>query len=48
MNIFDKMRDDKMRGFLVAQMRRTKQIKRMLMITKKGQVIDIFGLILIY
>lgn len=40
-----KMRDDKMRSFLVAQMRRTKQIKKMLMITKKGRIVDIFGLI---
>ena len=34
-----------MRSFLVSQMRKTKQIKKMLMITKKGQIIDIFGLI---
>lgn len=40
-----KMRDDKMRNFLVAQMRKSKQIKKMLLITKKGQIIDIFGLI---
>lgn len=40
-----KLRDDKMRSFLVGQMRKTKQIKRMLMVTKKGQIIDIFGLI---
>lgn len=40
-----KMRDDKMRSFLVMQMRKSKQIKRMLMITKRGQIIDIFGLI---
>lgn len=40
-----KMRDDKMRDFLVSQMRKTKQIKRMIMITKKGQIIDIFSLI---
>lgn len=40
-----KMRDDKMRDFLVAQMRKTKQIKKMIMITKRGRIIDIFGLI---
>lgn len=40
-----KMRDDKVCSFLVAQMRKTKQIKKMLLITKKGQIIDIFGLI---
>lgn len=40
-----RIRDDKMRNFLVAQMRKTKQIKKMIMITKKGQIIDIVGLI---
>lgn len=39
------MRDDKMRNFLVTQMRKTKQIKKLLMITKKGRIIDIFKLI---
>ena len=40
-----KMRDDKMRNFLTTQMRKTKQIKKMLLVTKKGQIIDIFSLI---
>lgn len=40
-----KMRDDKMRSFLVAQMKKTKQVKKMLLVTKKGQIIDIFGLV---
>ncbi len=40
-----RLRDDKMLNFLVAQMRKTKQIKRMLLITKRGQIIDIFKLI---
>lgn len=39
-----KMRDDKMRNFLTAQMRKTKQIKKMLLITKKSRIIDIFSL----
>lgn len=40
-----KMRDDKMRNFLITQMRKTKQIKKMLLVTKCGRIIDIFGLI---
>ena len=40
-----KMQDDKMRVFLIKQMRTTKQIKKMLMITKRGQIVDIFKLI---
>ena len=40
-----KIRDDKVRMFLVNQVRKQKQIKKMLFITKKGQIIDIFGLI---
>lgn len=39
------VRDDKVRTFLINQARKQKQIKKMLFITKKGQIIDIFGLI---
>ena len=39
------VRDDNTRRFLVAQMRSRKQIKRLLMITKRGQIIDISGLV---
>ena len=39
------IRDDKIRMFLTNQARKQKQIKKMLFITKKGQIIDIFGLL---
>lgn len=37
--------DDSFRRFLITQARNRKQIKRLIMITKKGQVIDIDALI---
>ena len=40
-----KIRDDQIRKFLVAKARRHKQIKRMLFITRHGQIIDIKGLV---
>ena len=40
-----KVRDLKVRNFLVNQMRKQKQIKRMIMVTKRGQIIDISALI---
>lgn len=40
-----KMRDDRARAFLVKKCNEQKQIKKMLYITKKGEIIDIFGLI---
>lgn len=40
-----KVRDLKVRNFLVNQMRKQKQIKRMIMVTKRGQIIDISSLI---
>ena len=40
-----KVRDLKVRSFLVNQMRKQKQIKKMIMITKHGQIIDISTLI---
>ncbi|MBR0460990.1 hypothetical protein IJI91_03360 [Candidatus Saccharibacteria bacterium] len=40
-----KMREDKVQRFLIRKCREQKQIKRMLFITKKGNIIDIFGLI---
>lgn len=39
------VRDDKIRRFLVSQVRSRKQIKRMLFVTKTGKIIDIFGLL---
>ena len=38
-------RDDSVRKFLVSQVKSRKQIKRLIMITKHGQIIDIFALI---
>lgn len=38
-------RDDNTRKFLVSQARSRKQIKRLIMITKRGQIIDIASLI---
>lgn len=40
-----KIRDDQIRQFLVSKARRHKQIKRILFITRKGQIIDIKALI---
>lgn len=39
------VRDDKIRRFLVSQVRSRKRIKRMLFVTKAGRIIDIFGLL---
>ncbi|MCQ2049758.1 MAG: hypothetical protein MJZ22_01990 [Candidatus Saccharibacteria bacterium] len=38
-------RDDNVRKFLVTQIKSRKQIKKLIMITKHGQIIDIFALI---
>lgn len=40
-----KMRDDRMKRFLVAQVRSRRQMKRALLVTKRGQIIDICELI---
>lgn len=40
-----KIRDDQIRKFLVSKARQHKQIKRMIFITRKGQIIDIKALI---
>ena len=40
-----KMRDDRARRFLVKKCREQKQIKKMIFVTKRGEIIDIFGLI---
>lgn len=40
-----KMRDDKAIAYLTKKCREQKQIKRMLYISKKNEIIDIFGLI---
>lgn len=40
-----KVRDLKVRSFLVDQIRKQKQIKKMIMITKHGQIVDISTLI---
>lgn len=40
-----KVRDLKVRNFLVSQKRKQKQIKKLIMITKHGQIIDISSLI---
>ncbi len=45
MSRIKKVRDLKVRSFLVNQMRKQKQIKKMIMITKHGQIIDISTLI---
>ena len=39
-----KMRDDSICNFLVAQAKSRKQIKKLIMISKSGQIIDIFTL----
>ena len=39
------IKDSKVRMFLVNQMRMQKQIKKLIMVTKKGQIIDISKLI---
>lgn len=43
--IHNKVRDDNVRTFLVAQLRHRQQIKRLLFITKRGQIVDIRTLI---
>ena len=40
-----KMYDMRVRGFLIKKCRDQKQIKKMLLITKHGEIVDIFGLI---
>ena len=40
-----KVRDLKVRNFLVSQMQKQKQIKKIIMITKHGQIVDISTLI---
>ena len=40
-----KVRDLKVRNFLVNQMRKQKQIKKIIMITKRGQIVDISALV---
>ncbi len=40
-----KIRDSKIRSFLANLAKRQKQIKRLIMITKRGQIIDILSLI---
>lgn len=37
------VRDDKIRTFLVNQVKKQKQIKKLIFITKRGQIIDIFA-----
>ena len=37
------VRDDKIRVFLVNHVRKQKQIKRLLLITKRSQIVDIFA-----
>lgn len=39
------VRDDNLRKFLVAQVRSRKQIKKLLMVNKRGQIIDISAMI---
>ncbi len=39
------VRDDKIRRFLINQARSRKQIKRLIMVTKRGQIVDITALI---
>lgn len=43
--IRNKVRDDNVRTFLIAQLRHRQQIKRLLFITKRGQIVDIGALI---
>lgn len=40
-----KMHDNRVRNFLIKKCREQKQIKKMLFVTKRGEIIDIFGLI---
>lgn len=40
-----KVRDSKIQTFLINQMRKQKQIKKMIMITKRGRIIDISMLV---
>ena len=40
-----KVRDLKVRAFLISQVRKQKQIKHLIMVTKRGQIIDISSLI---
>ena len=40
-----KMHDNRVRSFLIKKCKEQKQIKKMLFITKRGEIIDIFGLI---
>ena len=40
-----KARDLKVKNFLISQARKHKQIKRMIMVTKRGQIIDISKLV---
>ena len=40
-----KMHDDRARRFLVRKCHEQKQIKKMIFVTKRGEIIDIFGLI---
>lgn len=44
MSRMKKVRSDKVRMFLVNQLRKSKQIKRLLLITRQGQIIDIKAL----
>lgn len=39
------MHDDNLRKFLISQMRSRRQIKHMLLIAKRGQIVDISELI---
>lgn len=41
MSRLKKIRSDRMRAFLINQVRKSKQIKRMFLITRQGQIIDI-------
>ena len=43
-----KMRDDQIRAFLISKARRHRQIKRLLFITRGGQIIDIKALACYY
>ena len=40
-----KMHDNRVRSFLIKKCKEQKQIKKMILITKRGEIIDIFGLI---
>ena len=39
------VRSNKMRNFLINQVRKSKQIKKMLLITRQGQIIDIVAIV---